>query len=437
MAASEMPTGFLQRRLYEASPGGMCFDNVGLAFDIVGPFTADVLKLAFGALVSRHEALRTTICRLGGKPIQVISDGVGPKLCVTAVRDSKSLLSAVRQALLAPFDLEAGPLVRLSVISQHDGRRILVLVASHAIADGWSASLLARDLTELYGAAALGGSPHLPRVELQFADYAAWEQAHRHTKSERYWRDQVGRRTPRLGLPYRRRVAAGLRSVASLAPPVDEAAVTRLRRLAASESTTLATALHAAAVARLTLFAEGTVAIGVLDANRDRPCFRETVGCLFDIVPLIVSIPADATFRDVVRCVHKVTVAGRTHKLPLSRIVDLAPTSGCFPYAVTVNSAPPTSVPGAVSLARKRGSDAALVRAAVDPSLRTTRAAFHYCGSEYEYAFAVVRQGHLSILVEGNTQLFARSTLAREGVACTRFIMACAADPDRRVRGLL
>ena len=44
----------------------------------------------------------------------------------------------------------------------------------HIITDGWSFTVLLRELRALYGAIQLGRPAPLPELTVQYADYAAW-----------------------------------------------------------------------------------------------------------------------------------------------------------------------------------------------------------------------------------------------------------------------
>ena len=47
----------------------------------------------------------------------------------------------------------------------------------HIVGDGWSSSILMRELETVYKALASGQTPDLPPAPFQYVDYAAWEAA--------------------------------------------------------------------------------------------------------------------------------------------------------------------------------------------------------------------------------------------------------------------
>ena len=62
-----------------------------------------------------------------------------------------------------PFDLAAGPLLRVSLFRRSPREHILLLVVHHIVADLWSLAVLARELGALYAAESRGEVPCSPR----------------------------------------------------------------------------------------------------------------------------------------------------------------------------------------------------------------------------------------------------------------------------------
>ena len=52
---------------------------------------------------------------------------------------------------------------------------VLLVVQHHAISDGWSLSVLGRDLAAAYNAIANGMKPQWPPLPVQQVDYAVWQ----------------------------------------------------------------------------------------------------------------------------------------------------------------------------------------------------------------------------------------------------------------------
>src|SRR5205085_12223547 len=103
-----------------------------------------------------------------------------------------------------PFDLANGPLLRVHIVRLEDDHHLLVLTVHHIVMDGWSASVLLRDLRELYGAECEGVACQLPPPESygEFAErLAARDESEELVRAEEFWLSQFGGAIPVLELP--------------------------------------------------------------------------------------------------------------------------------------------------------------------------------------------------------------------------------------------
>src|SRR6185369_15324300 len=85
------------------------------------------------------------------------------------------LARLAREEARRPFDLAAGPLLRVTLLALAPAEHVVLLTLHHIVADGWSIGVLVRELGECYGALAAGRPPALPELPVQYADYAVWQ----------------------------------------------------------------------------------------------------------------------------------------------------------------------------------------------------------------------------------------------------------------------
>jgi amino acid adenylation domain-containing protein/non-ribosomal peptide synthase protein (TIGR01720 family) len=161
---------------------------VRLMVELHGPLDAAALRDAAQALLDRHAPLRAGFHqRADGRVVQVISPagaaGVVPwrEVDLSGYPDSERAARASAVGDSEPFDLAKPPLVRFTLIRGGEARHWLVLRFHHIVADGWSVSVLLRELLSRYG----GGE--LPAVT-PYPAYLAWLSGRDRTAALDAWR---------------------------------------------------------------------------------------------------------------------------------------------------------------------------------------------------------------------------------------------------------
>ncbi|HYO13133.1 MAG TPA: amino acid adenylation domain-containing protein [Thermoanaerobaculia bacterium] len=182
-AGAERPLSFAQERLWfldRFQPGSSAY-NIPLAVRLSGPLEPSALDLALGEIARRHEALRTTFpAEDGGPRLRVAPLGPAPaaRVDLSDLPDGPREEEAARIAREEPrrgFDLAAGPLLRVTLVCLAVDRHFLCATIHHIVSDGWSLGVFARELMTLYRSFAAGRPSPLPELEVQYADFAAWQ----------------------------------------------------------------------------------------------------------------------------------------------------------------------------------------------------------------------------------------------------------------------
>ncbi|MDC3379564.1 condensation domain-containing protein, partial [Planctomycetota bacterium] len=167
---------FAQQRLWflaQLEPNTVAY-NLPAAWRIVGRLEVEALEWSVGAVVARHEVLRTTFAAEDGVPHQVVhSPG---QLAWRAVEaGAGGLEPLLEEEAGRVFDLESGPLFRACLFEVGPEDHVLLLTAHHVVFDGWSFGVLCEELRVLYAARVAGRESPLPELPVQYADYAAWQ----------------------------------------------------------------------------------------------------------------------------------------------------------------------------------------------------------------------------------------------------------------------
>ena len=169
------PLSYAQERqwfLWQLEPHSAAY-HIPSALRLKGRLDLAALQRSFDSLLARHESLRTHIRQDHDGAVQVIEPPMS--LPITQADADEAQLNARVQALIAqPFDLQEGPLLRVTLLRLAADEHVLVLVQHHIVSDGWSMQLVVEELVQLYAGYSQGQDVQLPALPIQYADYAVW-----------------------------------------------------------------------------------------------------------------------------------------------------------------------------------------------------------------------------------------------------------------------
>src|SRR3954465_8675013 len=161
---TDAPLTLAQERLWflhQLDPADAAY-NVYLVHRLRGPLDTAALGAAFDALVARHEALRTCFGEGGGRPVQRVLPPAPVPIERIDVPDPAAAERLVADRVNTPFDLAAGPLLRVTLPRPADDAPVLCVPQPHLPPAGWSGDVLHRDLAPLSRAARHGEPVALP-----------------------------------------------------------------------------------------------------------------------------------------------------------------------------------------------------------------------------------------------------------------------------------
>lgn len=182
--------GLLFHARYDSA--GMDVYTVQIALEVTGGMDPEQFRAACDALLRRHPMLRAGFLQLrDGEPVQVIPKEVrmpwrthdlsGLGLAERAER-LEELLAEDRERRFTP---DRPPLMRCTLITLAEGHLQVVLSMHHLLVDGWTTSLVLRDLLALFDGpdttAMLPEPAHYP-------DYLSWLAAQDREEARTAWR---------------------------------------------------------------------------------------------------------------------------------------------------------------------------------------------------------------------------------------------------------
>ena len=171
--------------------------NVAAAFRITSPVDVTVMRQCFQMLVSRHAALRTTFVLADGEPRGRIhaQAQLDFRQVPAADWDDEQIFRAVQQEYAAPFDLTAGPLMRIRLFTRGERDHVFLMTLHHIIFDAWSLWLIQDEFQLLYRKQVQGETAVLPSLTSSYADFvraqAALPHSERGEKLWQYWSQRL------------------------------------------------------------------------------------------------------------------------------------------------------------------------------------------------------------------------------------------------------
>ncbi|WP_406819561.1 amino acid adenylation domain-containing protein [Pseudomonas sp. KnCO4] len=331
---ARIPLSYAQQRLlflWQLEPDSPAY-NVPLAVRLKGALDPALLQQALDALVQRHESLRTRFAAQEGEFYQDILDHCPLPIEWVEFAETPSeasLSEAVDAALKQPFDLQAGPLLRVTLLRVAAEHHVLALSMHHIIADGWSSDVLVQEFIQLYSALAEGRQAQLPDLPIQYADYAIWQRAWLEAgEAQRqlaYWRAQLGDEQPLLSLPLDfERPATPSQQGAVLRVDIPGAQAEALRSQARKGGYTVFVLLLAAMAVVLSRYSgQADIRIGAPNAGRNRKELEGLIGFFINTQVLRVQVDERATFAALLAQVQAVIGAAQSHQeLPFEQLVD-------------------------------------------------------------------------------------------------------------------
>ncbi|NDZ18109.1 non-ribosomal peptide synthetase [Variovorax sp. WS11] len=410
--------------------------HISGALRLEGELDADAVDAAFGALVARHAALRT---RFEAQPDGMARQVAQPALALHIPRtDLRGLDAPARDAAAkaealritqTPFDLTAGPLLRVGLIRISELEHLLVIAMHHIVSDGWSMQLLVEEFAALYGAHREGRPPALPAPPIQYADYAAWQrhwlEAGEKERQLAYWTRQLGHDHPVLQLPagHPRRADGRYRAATGKFELPAELAQA-VRRRAQAQGATLFMALLAGFHALLHRYTDqADIRTGMPIANRHRPETERVVGFFVNTQVLRTEVGRMLPLAALLDRVKEAVQGAQAHQdLPFEQLVEaLQPdrSLGHSPLFQVVHNHQQVGAASAVQL----------------PGLALHGHALNEQAAQFELTLDTTEdaQGRVGLVMTYAEELFAPATIERLASHYLAMLEALAQRPEQTV----
>ncbi|WP_404942706.1 amino acid adenylation domain-containing protein, partial [Pseudomonas poae] len=325
-----LPLSYAQERqwfLWQLEPHSAAY-HIPSALRLNGQLDHAALQRSFDTLLARHESLRTHIRQEHAGAVQVI-EPVATLHIAQADIDEAQLKARVEAEIAQPFDLQQGPLLRVTLLRLAADEHVLVLVQHHIVSDGWSMQLMVEELVQLYAAYSQGRDLPLPALPIQYADYAVWQRhwmdAGEKQRQLAYWRDVLGGEQSVLELPFDHPRPAvqshrGARLAIELAPTLS----VELKALAQQQGVTLFMLLLASFQTLLHRYSgQEEIRVGVPIANRNRSETERLIGFFVNTQVLKADLHGRMSVEQLLQHTRQRALEAQSHQdLPFEQLVE-------------------------------------------------------------------------------------------------------------------
>ncbi|WP_265445529.1 non-ribosomal peptide synthetase [Acetivibrio straminisolvens] len=333
----EIPLTYSQKSMwfYHQLTGESPVFNIANAVRIKGYIDKDSIIKSLSTLVERHEALRTVFKNVNGTPVQIVQKPETVQLFemdLSNLSDEKQLEDELKKLLKEEaryvFDLEKGPLFRFCLIRLKENEHALSMVIHHIISDAWSNAIFVGEFFKLYELLTQGKEASLPELDVQFGDYAVWEQKQlqKDTMKELidYWKKQLDKPTT-LQLPTDRVRPKTQTYEGGFEPVVISKELTeKLKALCSSEGTSLFMVILAAFQTLLYRYSgQEDIFTGTVVANRNRREIENVVGFFMNTLVMRTNFEGNPKFRDLLKRVKEMTLNAYSYQeLPFDKMLE-------------------------------------------------------------------------------------------------------------------
>ena len=395
----------------------------------------EMFEMTLQSLISRHEILRTVFILEGDIPKQKIIDEQTFNFKIDYINESiKNIETYISQQIEQPFNLTDGPLLRVLLIKTGKNKHLFLMVIHHIISDGWSQTVMSRDIIKLYNAYLSGKRKALNPLRIQYKDYVAWQNMLMSPENisphRKYWLKQLEGDLPILNLltdfP---RPSLMTHNGKSLESEIEEFYTKKIERFCHQEKVTKYVFLMALIKTLLFKYTgQEDIVIGSPLVGRDHPELDDQIGFYINILPFRTRFKAHSSFKEFLHKVHEVVLEGFRHQhYPIDSLVEELQAgkdisrSPLFDIGITWH---PEEYINALSLNEAHSIKAEPFEAEVNRSHRDIW--FH--GSK--------ENGKINLRIEYNTDLYKKSRIQRLKDHLQILLEAILQDPNRQLSDL-
>ncbi|WP_225000435.1 non-ribosomal peptide synthetase, partial [Cesiribacter sp. SM1] len=329
---AKLPLSYSQERLWFLDQlYGSTHYHLPAVFRLQGKLDAAGFEEDFRKIVERHEALRTVFIQHDSVAYQQVMDAGDWELNYVdadAFVDPAAIHGLVHKTIQQPFDLSKDFMLRAVLLRISEQEHLLIVVLHHIASDGWSVSVLVKELTELYSARTQNRRPILPKLSVQYADYALWQREYLQgevlEEQITYWKQKLtGVEALQLPTDFVRPSVQSTRG-GRLELTLSKELSQQLEKFSQQEGVTLFMSLLAAFKVLLYRYSgQEDICVGSPIAGRVQPELEPMIGFFVNTLTLRSGLSGEKSFRELLKQVKQTTLEAYSHQdLPFEKVVE-------------------------------------------------------------------------------------------------------------------
>ncbi len=441
----ELPLSFAQTRLWlldQIQPNSLAY-HMPMAVRLKGALNVDTMTRVLGEIVRRHESLRTTFTQSNGIPSQVIQDANQWQVHVEVhlnlseeERNAKSIELATAERT-TPFNLETGPLFRVSVIEFDDLDHALLATMHHIVSDGWSNDIFMREIASLYMAYSQGLPSPLPELPIQYADFSHWQRQWLGSEEQKnqldYWVKQLRGAPDYMGMPTDHpRPKQQTLSGAVYSRPLSADCFAAAKKMNADYKTTTFMVMLAAYQILLSAYArQKDICVGIPSAGRSHKQIEGLIGFFVNALVMRTDLSGNPTVKDFMQRIKTVVLGAFDHQdVPIEMIVEELKLSRSLSYTPIVQCG---LTVGAVAESMMQDANDLMM----STNLKVELIGSNSLTAKYDMILGITEASDsLSATIEYNVDLYDESTIAQFVSHFERVVVALSVSSEQVIDNL-
>ena len=327
----QIPLSYSQERLWfiDRLEGSSQY-HLPVVVRLTGNLNVDALSVAIQNIVERHEVLRTVINEEEGRAYQKIktAENWTIKKINAAEYDNHALHTLIKNLIDAPFNLSKDYMLRANLVTLNQSEHLLVATIHHIASDGWSMSVIVKELSELYSSIDQSRQSYLSSLPVQYADFAIWQrkylQGDAFDKKLDYWKNKLqGTVALQLTTDYPRpsvQSTNGAITGVKLSKELSD----QLHALSLQQGTTLfMTLLSVVNVLLYRYSGQQDICVGTPVAGRQHQELEGLIGFFINTLTLRTELAGKSSFKELLQQVKSSTLEAYDHQeVPFEKVVE-------------------------------------------------------------------------------------------------------------------